>query len=68
LNCAIEEGGAPGCTVAQETPPGWGFGDMALRAGALFRAAPFLSDGTTPSDGTQTRLIIHFPALEQPSP
>jgi hypothetical protein len=68
MDCVIEEGGAPNCTVTRETPLDYGFGVAALRASALFRATPMLSDGTTPSVGMQTRLIINFPGPGQRSP
>ena len=45
LNCRVDVGGALHCSVASETPVGWGFGDAALRIAQDYRMVPAMRDG-----------------------
>lgn len=45
LDCIVRTSGALACAVAQETPPGWGFGQAALRIAADHRMVPATRDG-----------------------
>lgn len=59
LDCRVRANGAIGCTVANETPSGWGFGAAALKIAPSFRLAPRLEDGR-PSEGGMVRVDIAF--------
>lgn len=60
LGCTVEAGGAlGGCAVAQETPPGQGYGEGALALASKFRVAPWGLDGA-PTVGAKIRLPIHY--------
>lgn len=46
IACTVTEaGGLTACSVAGETPSGWGFGEAALRMAPLFRMRPQTEDG-----------------------
>lgn len=59
LDCLVDAGGRISCTVVSEDPPGWGFGDAAIRISRSFRAAAQTSDGR-PTSGGRTRVPITF--------
>jgi protein TonB len=44
LDCMVSMQGALGCVVARESPPGWGFGDSALRIAREHRMVPAQRD------------------------
>ena len=45
LNCRVDTAGALHCSVASETPEGWGFGAAALRIAEDYRMVPATRDG-----------------------
>lgn len=51
LDCIVAADGRISCTVSQEDPPGWGFGEASLRAAREFRVAPATADGRPTSGG-----------------
>jgi hypothetical protein len=60
LGCTVQAGGAlGGCAVAQENPPGQGYGEGALALASKFRIAPWSVDGA-PTVGAHIRLPIHY--------
>jgi hypothetical protein len=60
LGCTVEAGGGlGGCAVAQEDPPGQGYGAGALALAAKFRVAPWTLDGA-PTVGAHIRLPIRY--------
>ncbi|HZZ70408.1 MAG TPA: energy transducer TonB [Phenylobacterium sp.] len=60
LGCTVQaDGGLGGCAVAQETPPGQGYGDGALALAAKFRMSPWSMDGA-PTVGAKIKLPIHY--------
>jgi TonB family protein len=60
LGCTVEAGGAlGGCAVAQESPPGQGYGEGALALASKFRVSPWSVDGA-PTVGAHIRLPIHY--------
>ena len=71
LGCTVEAGGVlGGCAVAQETPPGQGYGEGALALASKFRVAPWSIDGA-PTVGAKIRLPIHYeltPVAPAPKP
>ncbi|MDZ4777517.1 MAG: TonB family protein [Alphaproteobacteria bacterium] len=52
LDCVVGASGAIACTVARETPEGWGFGAAALKIAPSFRLAPRMEDGRATEGGT----------------
>ena len=60
LGCTVGAGGVLGaCAVAQETPPGQGYGEGALALASKFKVAPWSLDGV-PTIGAKIRLPIHY--------
>lgn len=45
LDCAVGTDGRLSCAVVSETPPGWGFGEAALRISRDYRMTPAMRDG-----------------------
>jgi periplasmic protein TonB len=59
LSCLVAADGRISCTVTSEEPPGWGFGDAALRISRHFRMAPATRDGV-PTSGGRVNVPIRF--------
>lgn len=60
LGCTVEAGGGlGGCSVAQEDPPGQGYGDGALALASKFKLAPWSLDGA-PTVGAHIKLPIRY--------
>jgi hypothetical protein len=60
LGCTVEAGGSLGsCSVAQEDPPGQGYGDGALALASKFRMGPWSQDGE-PTVGAHIKLPIRY--------
>jgi len=60
LGCTVERGGElGGCSVAEETPPGQGYGAGALALASKFKVAPWGTDGA-PTVGAHIKLPIHY--------
>jgi protein TonB len=60
LGCMVEAGGGlSGCSVAQEDPPGQGYGAGALALASKFRMGPWSQDGA-PTVGAHIRLPIRY--------
>lgn len=60
LGCTVEAGGAlVGCAVADETPPGQGYGAGALALASKFRLEPWSVDGA-PTVGAHIKLPIRY--------
>ena len=60
LGCTVVADGAlSGCSVAQETPPGQGYGEGALALASKFRMSPWSTDGA-PTVGAKIKLPIHY--------
>ncbi len=59
LSCLVDADGRIACTVASEDPPGWGFGEAALRISRHFRMAPATRDGE-PTSGGRIEVPIRF--------
>jgi TonB family protein len=59
LECAVDRNGRISCSVIEETPTGWGFGDAAVRISRAFRMSPQLADGTSVAGG-RVRIPIRF--------
>lgn len=62
LDCQVAiHGHLVSCRVDEETPPGLGFGDAALKLSAGFALAPWTEDGR-PVDGSSVRIPIRYVA------
>jgi len=60
LGCTVEAGGAlGGCAVADETPPGQGYGAGALALASKFRMEPWTADGAA-TVGAKIKLPIRY--------
>lgn len=64
LNCTVTSTLGLACGVANETPPGLGFGRAALSVANSYRVAPVLTDGNG-AVGTRTRIAVQFQAPSQ---
>jgi len=63
LTCVVQADYSATCSVASESPAGYGFGQAALRVARSYRARATLDDGT-PSPGSPARLNITFQAAD----
>lgn len=60
LACSVTGGGRlTECVVAEESPPGWGFGEAALRMAPLFKMRPITKSGRSVA-GAHIRIPINF--------
>ena len=60
LGCTVEAGGSlGGCAVADETPPGQGYGAGALALASKFRMEPWTADGAA-TVGAKIKLPIRY--------
>jgi protein TonB len=59
LDCIVAADGRISCTVTSEDPPGYGFGEAALRISRHFRMSPQTRDGV-PTSGGRVRVPIRF--------
>jgi len=60
LGCTVEAGGGlGGCAVAQEDPPGQGYGEGALALASKFKVSPWSTDGE-PTVGAHIKLPIRY--------
>ncbi len=60
LDCTVTASGAlAGCSVASETPAGFGFGSAALRLSKLFKMSPRTEDGL-PVGGASVHIPLRF--------
>jgi hypothetical protein len=68
LGCLVEADGAlSGCSIAQEDPPGQGYGAGALALASKFRVAPWAQDGS-PTIGAHIKLPIRYALTPAPPP
>src|SRR5262249_13417587 len=59
LLCRVRDAdGVLGCAIVGEDPPGWGFGEAALRVSDLYRIAPMV--GGQPTRGRRLSLHVDF--------
>src|SRR6185503_5853162 len=71
IACRVtKEGTLSECRVAEESPPGQGFGEAALGLATLFKMRPMTRDGA-PADGGKINIPIRFrlprpPAAPEP--
>lgn len=61
LECTANGRGALNCSVDEEDPPGWGFGEAAMRIARQARIEPQMTDGTS-SAGQRVRMPMAFQA------
>ena len=61
LDCVASARGALDCSVVEESPPGWGFGDAALGIARQARIAPEAEDGSSVA-GRHVRMPLSFRA------
>lgn len=67
LGCKVEaDGGLSGCSIAQEDPPGQGYGAGALALASKFKVAPWAQDGS-PTIGAHIRLPIRYTLTPEPA-
>jgi protein TonB len=59
LDCVVNADGRISCSVANEDPDGWGFGEAAIRISRSFKIAPRLENGA-PTEGGRLRVPITF--------
>lgn len=59
LDCLISSDGRLRCLILSEDPPGWGFGQAALRLSRDYRMAPLTVEGQ-PTAGGHYRLRLPF--------
>ena len=59
LDCLVSGDGRISCSVINEDPSGWGFGEAAMRISQAFRMAAQTSDGR-PTSGGRIRVPISF--------
>jgi periplasmic protein TonB len=59
LACVVSATGSIDCTVANETPEGWGFADAALKMSKLFQMSPQTVNGQ-PTSGGRVNVPITF--------
>jgi protein TonB len=60
LDCGLTDGGRlTDCQIAQESPPGYGFGAAALRVSTRFQMTAFYPDGR-PVAGGRVQIPVHF--------
>ena len=60
IACVVRASGAlRDCRLVAETPPGYGFGDAAMRLSSLFKMRPQTMDGV-PVEGGEVRIPINF--------
>jgi len=57
VDCLVDGNGRISCTVVNEDPPGWGFGEATLRIARQFQVAPQTADGRATSGGRIRRTI-----------
>ncbi len=61
VNCVIRtDQRLEDCRVVDETPPGFAFGDAALRAATFFRYRPPLTPAGRPIEGQRVTIFIQF--------
>lgn len=58
LDCLIQADGRINCTVTNEDPPNWGFGEASIRVSRHFRIAPATRDGQPTNGGRVRRTIV----------
>jgi protein TonB len=61
LDCVVTGGGRLDCSVAEESPPGWGFGEAAVSISRQTRIEPTGPDGRSVA-GEHLRLPLAFRA------
>ncbi|CAN5336671.1 hypothetical protein BH11PSE2_BH11PSE2_06210 [soil metagenome] len=60
MTCKVKiDGALTDCIISSETPPGYGFGDAALKMAPLFKMKPLMLDGHV-VDGMQVEVPIMF--------
>jgi hypothetical protein len=64
LSCATEDGRIRACTVAEEEPRGWGFGNAALEAACRYQLAP---GGPQPDAAGRVTIPVRFRSQSEAS-
>jgi protein TonB len=59
LDCVVAADGRINCAVASEDPPGWSFGEAAVRISRSFQMSPRLENGAA-TEGGRVRVPIVF--------
>jgi protein TonB len=59
LNCVVQANGSISCSVSEESPEGWGFGDAAIKISRSFQMSPRLENGQ-PTEGGRVSVPIVF--------
>ncbi len=57
LNCRVRTDGTLDCSVSEEEPSGWGFGDAAIRMSRAYRMVPATRDG----QAVEARYTLRIP-------